>query len=123
MLQHVALEVVETKRSALFFAEILGLSKAKAITMSKQLNRDIFGNDEEVEMETWENEHLCLEVFVTGKSVKPSYQHLCLAVPDKKTFVSRCAAHDVTVITAKKGEKEILFVKDYSGNLYEIKEV
>jgi catechol 2,3-dioxygenase-like lactoylglutathione lyase family enzyme len=121
MLQHVALEVHSLESSEAFFTEVLGLVKTKSSVLSPELNRAIFGKDESIELVTYANEHLSVELFVTGRPTAPAYRHLCLAVPDKQLFAAKCEQHNCKVITAKKGEKELMFVKDFSGNLYEIK--
>ena len=122
MLQHIAVEITDKSKATLFFSEILGLEKQKSSTLPSTLNRTIFGNEEEVEIEVWSDDRLSLEVFITGKPVSPSYRHICLAVPDMAAFLEKCTRHKVPTITAKKGDKEIIFIKDFSGNLYEIKE-
>ena len=122
MLHHVALEAQDRHKSERFFTQILGLSKTKTMTLSPTLNSAIFGREEQLDLETYANEHMCVEVFITGRTVAPTYQHLCLAVPDQNAFAEKCKANDVVVITAQKGDRELLFVRDFSGNLYEIKE-
>ena len=122
MLQHIALEATDSAKAALFFTEILGLTKQKSSTLSAPLGLALFGNDEEVPMEVWSDDTLCLEVFITGKPVSPLYSHICIGVPSLTAFLEKCIGHEVTIITAKKGDKEIVFIKDFSGNLYEIKE-
>ena len=122
MLQHIALEVADPEKGARFFTEILGLTKQKSSTLPAALNRALFGFSEDTAMETWSDGALTVEVFITGTPVSPSYSHVCLGVPDIAAFLEKCAAHGVPIITAPKGDKEIVFIKDFSGNLYEITE-
>ena len=122
MLQHIALEVTDSAKAALFFTEILGLTKQKSSTLCAALNRELFGCDEDVDMEVWSSDTLSIEVFITKTPVSLSYSHVCLGVPDIPAFLEKCTAHGVTIITAEKNNKEIIFIKDFSGNLYEIKE-
>lgn len=121
MLQHIALEVTDSAGADRFFTGVLGLAKQKSATLEPALNHALFGNNTPVDMVVYGNDDLCIETFVTGCPVTPSYQHLCLFVPDKSRFLDTCRKHDVTIVTAKKGDKELLFIKDPSGNLYEIK--
>ena len=121
MLQHIALEVADGEKAALFFTEILGLERLKSMTLSPQLNSALFGKEEQVALETYGNGQMCVEVFITGRAPAPTYQHICLSVPDKAMFIAKCKAHGVTIITAQKGDRELLFIRDFSGNLYEIK--
>jgi catechol 2,3-dioxygenase-like lactoylglutathione lyase family enzyme len=121
MLQHIAIEVTDSAKAEQFFTHVLGLTKRKSATLTPGLNHALFGNNTPVDMVVYGNDDLCIETFVTGCPVTPSYQHICLLVPDKGRFLDTCRAHDVTIITAQKGDKELLFIKDHSGNLYEIR--
>ena len=64
-----------------------------------------------------------IEVFIHPFSHTPSYVHLCVGVTDKTVFIDRCAATGLAPYEVTKGEKHLLFVRDFVGNLYEIKEI
>lgn len=122
MLQHIGLEARDKGTAARFFVDVLGLEERKTATLSPELNFAIFGVDEPVTMVVYGNEEMSVEVFLSGSPVSPSYQHACLVVPSRETLLERCRRYDVPVITVPKGDRELLFIRDFAGNLYEIKE-
>jgi len=68
----------------------------------------------------YSNESSYFEIFYTKDVKKPSYEHVCIEVDNKEEFVNRCKKFNIDPIFVKKGEKELLFVKDFSGNLFEV---
>jgi catechol 2,3-dioxygenase-like lactoylglutathione lyase family enzyme len=65
-----------------------------------------------------------VEVFICSGRKGPShgYDHLCLTVEDRETLLERAASHGLGVNRFNTGDKEIVFLKDWDGNLYEIKQ-
>lgn len=120
-LKHVALEVNNAEKAKIFFTKILGLSFIKSFDLSHKLSESIFGIKESVYVEVYENKNTVFEIFVTKKTNERSFVHTCIEVDDKNKFISRCKDNGIKPIVVKKGEKNLLFVKDYSGNLFEIK--
>lgn len=45
-----------------------------------------------------------------------------LAVENLEEFIVHCRNNDVITYSVKKGEKILWFIKDYSGNIFEIKQ-
>ncbi len=121
MLQHIGLESRNKETADRFFVDVLGLKEKKNAILSPELNFAIFGMEGPVEMVVYENEQMSVEVFISGNTVPPSYGHACLVVPNRKMLMERCRTHDLPVVTVQKGDKELLFIRDFSGNLYEIK--
>ena len=122
MLQHIGLESRDKDTADRFFAAVLGLEEKKTATLSPELNFAIFGMEGPVEMVVYENEQMSVEVFISGNTVPASYGHACLVVPDREALMKRCRTHELPVVTVQKGDKELVFIRDFTGNLYEIKE-
>ncbi|MBU0600170.1 VOC family protein [bacterium] len=122
MLRHVGLEVIDKEKAMTFFLEVLGLKKTKSFLLNLSLTKDIFNLEEEVEVEVFTGEGIELEVFITDRRLDKGYLHLCLEVENKESFIDRSKKHGLKPKIIKKGEKELLFIRDFSGNLYEIKE-
>ena len=123
MLNHIGLEVTDKEKARIFFEEILGIPKVRSFTLSPELAYAIFGRREEVEIETFAKEEISFEVFITGERANPIYAHTCLEVQNREEIMARCKSYGLTPNIVKKGEKELLFIKDFSGNLFEIKVV
>jgi catechol 2,3-dioxygenase-like lactoylglutathione lyase family enzyme len=120
IIQHVALEYSHKETADLFFTEILGMEKVKTTPLPRVLSFSIFGIDTDVEMVVYANESSRFEVFLHAKRKEHSFDHIGLKVPDKDEFVARCKKHGLKPFVIQKNEKQLLFVRDFSGNLFEI---
>jgi len=119
---HVALHYYDRKQAEIFFNKILKLPLKKTFTISKELSNSIFEINEEVIVDVYGNGEACFEVFITKIQTKYCYEHICIEINDKKEFIKRCNNYGIKPIFVKKGVKTLLFIKDYVGNLFEIKE-
>jgi len=121
-LNHIALQCSDSEKASIFFNKILGLKLEKKFVVSKDLSEDIFGVFQEVEVYVYSNNNMKFEVFINQNKENHVYEHLCLEVESKKDFIESCNNYGLKTIIVKKNGKDLLFVKDFSGNLFEIKE-
>ena len=119
---HVALQYYDRKQAEIFFNKILKLPLKKTFTVSKELSNIIFEINEEVTVDVYGNEEACFEVFITKIKTKYRFEHTCIKINDKNEFIKRCNKYGIKPIFVKKGVKTLLFIKDFAGNLFEIKE-
>ncbi|KYK30303.1 MAG: hypothetical protein AYK22_04155 [Thermoplasmatales archaeon SG8-52-3] len=119
---HVSLQYSNRKKAEIFFNKILGLKLNKTFTLSKDLSNQIFNIDEEVIVDVYSNDKAYFEVFITKIITKYNFEHICIEIDNKKEFIEICKSYGLKPIFVKKGEKTLLFIKDFSGYLFEIKE-
>ena len=62
-------------------------------------------------------------MFIGKSNRTPGYEHICIEVDNKKEFIDRCKKYGIEPLVIKKEGKDLLFVRDFSNNLYEIKEI
>jgi catechol 2,3-dioxygenase-like lactoylglutathione lyase family enzyme len=122
LLNHIALQCNDKEKAETFFTEVLGLPIKKKFTVSRGLSEAIFGIDESVDVEVYGNNETIFEIFITQTEKKRSYGHVCIEIDNKKEFIDRCKKYGIKLIVITKGGKNLLFVKDFTGNLFEIKE-
>jgi hypothetical protein len=120
--KHIALQYSDRKKAEIFFNKILLLPKNKTFTLSKELSNDIFDINEEVIVDVYSNEDAYFEVFITKIKTNYKYDHTCIEVENEEEFVKRCKGFKIEPKYVKKGDRELLFIRDFSGYLYEIKE-
>jgi len=120
-LNHVALQCSDKEKAEIFFTKILGIPKLKSFTLSEDLSESIFGIKSSVEIDVYDNGVTRFEVFI-GEGSKPKYEHTCIEIDNKEEFIVRCKTYGVEPLIVKKEGKDLLFVKDFSANLYEVKE-
>lgn len=120
-MQHVALQYSDKEKADVFFKEILGLELIKDFKIQTELTKKIFDISEEVDVFVYGTKSLVFEIFITPHTTKYIFNHLCIKVPDKDEFVKKCKELNLEPYFVDKGEKKLLFVRDHSDNLYEIK--
>ena len=120
---HIALQYRDKKDAETFFCRVLGLNKEKEFTLPASLGNSIFGIDKDVEIIVYSNEDIRFEIFFTEEKSHTIYDHICLALKNKQELINSCKEHGIEVKNIKNGEKTILFIKDFNGYLYEIKEM
>lgn len=120
-MMHVALNYSNKDKADIFFREILGLKLQKSFILNPELSKQIFDLSEQVDVFVYGDESAVFEVFITEKKVKHSFEHICIKVNDKKDFIEKCKSYGLKPYQINKDEKQLLFVKDFSGNLYEVK--
>jgi catechol 2,3-dioxygenase-like lactoylglutathione lyase family enzyme len=123
-LNHVALVCSSEQGTNDFYRGVLGLRRIKSSILSKDLAGQIFGIDREYRIVVYGNDQFTAEIFLTDHPPGPStgLEHVCLEVKDREGFVRKCEALHVEVNRIPKGDTLLTFVKDYDGNLFEIKE-
>ena len=121
VLSHVAVECSSQHHADLFFSGVLGLQKVKSTLLSKELSEAIFHISREVRFELYSEGDIRFEVFINERHHEPTYAHICIEVDDKQGFISRCKEKGLEPFFIEKEGKQLLFVRDFSANLYEIK--
>ena len=124
ILQHMALTCSSEKKSDKFYKNLLGLRKLEPKTLPSTLSQAIFKVDSELKVINYMDEYVHFEIFITFPYSNNISQigHVCLAVKNLEAFLGRCRSMDVEIVQVPKGDALITFVRDYDGNLFEIKE-
>jgi catechol 2,3-dioxygenase-like lactoylglutathione lyase family enzyme len=122
-LKHVALTSSSEENADAFYAELLGLTKSDPKTLPGELSKAIFDVDNELVMINYRDENVHFEIFVPGSGGGNSRQiaHTCLRVDDLEVFLEKCQGLNIDVSRIPKGDKDLIFIKDFDGNLFEIK--
>ena len=120
-IQHIALQYTDKKQADIFFKEILGLSLIKNFNVSEELAKQIFNISEEVEVFVYGNDDSTFEIFIAQKKQLDVFNHVCIKIDDKEEFFNNCNKYKLKPYYVIKEDKKILFLRDYSNNLYEIK--
>jgi hypothetical protein len=119
---HAAVACDTLAHAKIFFETILGLKLVKSFTLDKQLSKDIFELPQSVDIRVYGNDSIMIEVFFHPQKTTATYIHLCIGVGNSEVFLEKCELNGLKPFYVTKGEKQLLFVRDFSRNLYEIKE-
>ena len=122
--KHVGLTCGSEENSDRFYRDLLGLKKSEPKTIASTLSKSIFNIDSELVIINYLNEDVYFEIFIvdSGSNRTRPIEHLCLEVGDLNDFLNKCNTLGVEVAQIPKGDKTLIFIKDFDGNLFEIKE-
>ena len=122
-LHHVAVVGSSREKAERFYGELLGLEKRKESSLDAVLMKELFGQAAPCELLLYGGPHLAIEVFLPTPPVKaPALAHLCLVLEEREPFLQRCQEAGLPLRRFAKGDSVIVFVEDFDGNLFEIKE-
>lgn len=120
--KHVALTCADGAKAKIFFTDILGIPLTKTFTVSEKLANTFFGLEEEVNVDVYDNGEIMFEVFITNRSKQMGFEHTCIEIDNQQTFIERCRKYGIEPIIVDRNGKNYVFVRDFSDNLFEIKE-
>ena len=87
------------------------------------LSKAIFNVDSELMMINYQSEQVHFEIFISDHSINDGRQieHVCIEVDDLPIFLKKCDEIDIDISQIPKGDRTLTFIRDYDGNLFEIK--
>jgi len=123
-LRHTALTCNSEENADKFYRDLLGLEKTEPKTLPVALSRAIFNLDAQMKIINYLDENVHFEIFITGRIDKGSTQiaHSCLEVDNRTKFIEKCEKMGVDISQIPKGNATLTFIRDYDGNLFEIKQ-
>ena len=122
-LRHAALTCSSEKNSDKFFKNLLGLQKSEPKTLPRALSKAIFGVDSELRIINYLDENVHFEIFISSHSRNSDgkIEHICLEVENLQVFLKNCHDLGVELSQIPKGDRTLTFIRDFDGNLFEIK--
>ena len=122
-LKHLALTASSEEKADTFYADLLGLTKSEPKILPLKLSKAIFNVARELLMINYRDEKVHFEIFITPSRGEnsPKIEHTCLEVDDLDGFLEKSSKLNVDIAQIPKGDKSLTFVRDFDGNLFEIK--
>lgn len=121
-IHHVALECISQQAAETFFTKVLGIPKVKSSVLPREITQSIFHVDKPVPMETYDNGVVRFEVFLSAEPRIGFFSHIGIEIEEQSAFIARCHAEGLSPFVIEKGGKQLLFVRDFSNNLFEVVE-
>ena len=123
-LNHVALVNTSDEQAGKFYGEFLELEKTREYTVTSGLAEQLFSLNRDIKAVVYEKDSIRFEIFIDPDSIPATSEirHTALFVDDLSAFLERAGQFKVEHIIGKIPEKTVHFIKDYSGNMIEIKQ-
>ncbi|RLB25050.1 MAG: hypothetical protein DRG73_02880 [Deltaproteobacteria bacterium] len=122
MFEHIGITINEESDIQAFYKDLLGLKEINKFDLFDDLSEKIFGISNTVPVSLFSYDDLLIELFLTDKKQKQVYNHICISVKNRDDIIKKATSMGFPVTKIKRESKDyLLFIKDNSGNIFEIK--
>lgn len=123
ILNHIGVANESREHALRFYRDFLGLEVTKEALLAPELSEQLFSVSREIKMMVFEKEGIKVEVFISGfEHARPDFAHFGIFVDNLSEMTAKARQFDVELVTGKYKEKTVYFLKDFSGNMIEIKQ-
>ncbi|MEO0094969.1 MAG: VOC family protein [candidate division WOR-3 bacterium] len=126
---HIGILSNNAERLIKFYKTNLGFRLISAENLSSNIVKKLFKVNTTCCFYRLKFEDLLLEIFQPHKKIKKLYSNKCngihhfgLRVQNRELFIKHLRGKKVKIITIKRNERKIYFIKDPDGNIIEIRE-
>jgi catechol 2,3-dioxygenase-like lactoylglutathione lyase family enzyme len=121
--KHTALVCSQEANADRFYQQLLGLEKAGPKVLPPSLAKAIFNIDAELTIINYTGTGIHFEIFIAPGQPRNGQKiaHTCIEVDDRRLFLDACRNLGISVNQVPRGEHVLLFVRDFDGNLFEVK--
>ncbi len=120
---HIALSINHSEDIDKLYKDIFGMEEVKSFVLDRSLSKSIFTIDQDVSVQLLKRGEVLFELFITDKIQPMTFNHVCLAFSDRKEVCKAAQLSGYTVIEKQKGQSTLLFIKDKSNNIFELKDI
>ena len=122
-LNHIGITNKSEEQAIRFYQDFLGLEKTREILLAPELSEQLFSRSQEIKILVFERTGLKVEVFISDfQHANPNFTHFGLMLDNFTEITEKAQRSHVELIIGKYKEKTVYFLKDFSGNLIEIKQ-
>ena len=122
-LKHVAFQINSSDEIKGFYQGLLGMEIIRGFELDKEKALKVFGVQNGTKAVLLGKGDIRFEVFVDKGQKAPSFNHICFSVPDRENLVKEAMSRNFEVKRFKRSKFDLIFIKDNSGNIFEIKQL
>lgn len=122
-LNHIGITNKNEKQALQFYQDFLGLEKTREILLPPELSEQLFSLSQEIKVLVFEKPGIKIEVFISDfQHANPNFTHFGIMLDNFAEVTEKVQRSHVDLVVGKHKDKTVYFLKDYSGNLIEIKQ-
>lgn len=122
MLEHIGITINEESDIDVFYKDLLGLKEERKFELYEDLSEKLFDTGDRVSVTLLSGDDLLMELFLTEKKQVPVYNHICISVTNKDYITKKAKSMGFPVTQIERESRDdISFIRDHSGNIFEIK--
>jgi len=122
-LEHIAITINNHDEIIEFYHKVLEMKTIKAFTLNSELSSTIFNIKKGVHVYLLEKHGVVFEIFVSPVKNSTSYSHICISMPKREALIQNAHKLKYEVIQIEREFGDLVFIKDKSNNVFEIKEL
>ncbi len=124
-LNHVGIINKSKEHAIRFYKDFLGFKIAKESVVPAELSVQLFGVSGDINVVVFERDGIKLEVFISPgyKPASPDITHTGIFLENLSEITEKAAEAGVELVIGKTKDKIVHFLRDFSGNLVEIKQM
>jgi methylmalonyl-CoA/ethylmalonyl-CoA epimerase len=124
LLNHVGIINESEEKAVRFYHDLLGFEKTREFIVSSELSEQLFSLSREIKVLVFERDGIKLEVFICPECRQPvpDYRHIGLLLDDFQAIKEKAQKTGSELVVGRTAEKTVYFLKDFFGNLIEIKQ-
>jgi catechol 2,3-dioxygenase-like lactoylglutathione lyase family enzyme len=125
LLNHVGVFNKSREDGFRFYRDFLGFDLTREVAVSKELSEQLFAVSQDIQMMVFERDGIKIEVFIHPecKQPFPDIRHIGLSLENFSEIIEKAQKAGIDLIVGKTKDKTVYFIKDFSGNLIEIKQL
>ena len=120
-LEHIAITINLSDEIINFYERILGMEQERNFVLDKTLSTKIFGVNGNLPVYLMKREDFVLEIFIYKQNLQ-SVNHLCIFVENRENLIKEVQKKGYETIIIEREQPDLVFIKDKSGNIFEIKQ-
>jgi len=123
-INHVGLTNKSEEEAVRFYRDFLGLELTRKSVVPAVLSAQLFSVSGDLDMLVFERDGTKIEVFVSAAYTlpEPDINHAGFLLDNFEEVVEKAPQSGVKLIVGQTKDKTVYFVRDFSGNLIEIKQ-
>jgi len=121
-LQHIGLTISDKSEVKNFYQDLFGMTEVKNFILNKELSNKIFNVSEDTPAFFMQKDDLFIELFINNNKMEAIYNHICISIKDRGLLVEKAKSRNIECIIVEREFSDLVFIKDRSGNIFEIKE-
>ena len=122
-LNHIGIMSKNKEDAISFFNKILEFNILYEFQIPESLSYEIFKIHQSLNVIVFGNSLVTIEIFIFPefKLPEPNIPHICINVEDLEMFLKIVNENNIEIIIGEREGRKKYFIKDFSGNLFEIK--
>lgn len=122
-LNHIGITNKSEEQALLFYRDFLGLEKTREILLVPELSEQLFSLSQQIKVLVFEKTGMKVEIFISDfHHANPNFTHFGIVLDNFSEVIEKARCFNVDVIIGRHKDKTVYFLKDFSGNLIEIKQ-